>query len=140
PTIWGVGSDLFALLVTYHQHGEQKHATASWLSRLAQHPAEVLGFDDARHWSERTAIMLCMQTTDTSIELYWRDGLLRSRHGPGEAPLVHIPIVEEFVNRLSKKMDSREAATIMETFNRTATAHFTGGIPLGDSSMRGAVD
>ena len=29
PTVWGVGSDLFALLVTYHQHGEQRHPTAS---------------------------------------------------------------------------------------------------------------
>ena len=81
PTIWGVGSDLFAFLVTYHQHGEQKHPTASWLKELIEHPAQVLSFDDARHWSERTVIMLCMQTTDTSIELYWHDGLLRSRHG-----------------------------------------------------------
>ena len=38
----------------------------------------MLGFDDARHWSERMAVLLCMQTTDTSIELYWHDGRLRS--------------------------------------------------------------
>jgi hypothetical protein len=31
PTIWGVGSDVFAFLVTHHHHGEQKHATAAWL-------------------------------------------------------------------------------------------------------------
>ena len=61
-------------------------------SELIEHPAEVLGFDDARHWSERTVIMLCMQTTDTSIELYWHDGLLRSRHGSGTPPSVHIPV------------------------------------------------
>ena len=34
-----------------------------------------------RHWSERTVIMMCSQTTDTSIELYWDEGRLRSRHG-----------------------------------------------------------
>jgi cholesterol oxidase len=140
PVYYGVGSSVLALLTTYHLHGEQKHPIASWLKELAEHPTQVLGFADLRHWSERTAIMLCMQTTDTSIELYWHDGLLRSRHGSGTPPSVHIPVVEEFADRLAKKMDSREGATLSEVINRTATAHFTGGIPIGDSSESGAVD
>ena len=106
PVYWGVGNDLFAFLVTYHQHGEQKHPTAAWVKELIEHPTEVLSFDDPRHWSERTVIMLCSQTTDTSIELYWHDGRLRSRH-TGTPPSVHIPIVEEFVDRMAAKMDSR---------------------------------
>ena len=140
PVYYGVGSSLFALLFTRHQHGEQKHPLASWLKELIEHPTEVLGFFDVRHWSERMAIMLCMQTTDTSIELYWHDGLLRSRRGSGTPPTVHIPVVEEFADRLSKKMDSREGALVTEVINRTATAHFTGGIPIGDRSETGAVD
>jgi cholesterol oxidase len=140
PVYWGVGSDLFAFLVTYHQHGEQKHATASWLKELITHPSHVLSFDDARHWSERTVVMLCMQTTDTSIELYWHDGLLRSRHGSGTAPSVHIPIVEDFVDRMAKKMDTGEGALRFEAVNKTASAHFVGGIPIADSSESGAVD
>jgi cholesterol oxidase len=139
PTIWGVGSDLFALLVTYHQHGEQKHATASWLRQLARHPGKVLGFDDARHWSERTVIMLCMQTTDTSIELYWHDGLLHSRHSAAPPP-VHIPVIEDFVDRVARKMNGGEGALLFEAINRNASAHFVGGIPIGESSDSGAVD
>jgi cholesterol oxidase len=139
PTIWGVGSDLFALLVTYHQHGEQTHATASWLKQLVEHPGQVLGFDDARHWSERTVIMLCMQTTDTSIELYWHDGLLHSRHSSTPPP-VHIPVIEDFVDRVAKKMDGGEGALLFEALNRNASAHFVGGIPIGESSEDGAVD
>ena len=139
PTIWGVGSDLFALLVTYHQHGEQKHATASWLKQLARHPGQVLGFDDARHWSERTVIMLCMQTTDTSIELYWHDGLLHSRHSSTPPP-VHIPVIEDFVDRVARKMDGGEGALLFEAINRNASAHFVGGIPIGETSESGAVD
>ena len=104
PVYWGVGSDLFAYLVTQHQHGEQAHPTAAWLRQLLEHPGEVLSFDDARHWSERTVIMLCSQTTDTSLELYWHDGRLRSRHGSGAAPAVHIPVVEDFVERLAHRM------------------------------------
>jgi len=140
PVYYGVGSSVLALLSTYHLHGEQKHPIAAWLRRLIEHPTEVLGFDDLRHWSERTAIMLCMQTTDTSTELYWDGVMLRSRHGSGTPPSVHIPIVEEFVDRLAKRMDSREGATVSEIINRIATAHFTGGITIGDSSESGAVD
>ena len=139
PVYWGVGNDLFAFLVTYHQHGEQKHPTAAWVKELIEHPTEVLSFDDPRHWAERTVIMLCSQTTDTSIELYWHDGLLRSRH-TGTPPAVHIPIVEEFVDRMAAKMGGHEGALPFEVINRTASAHFTGGIPIGDSSETGAVD
>ena len=139
PTIWGVGSDVFAFLVTYHQHGEQKHATASWLKELVGHPGQVLGLSDPRHWSERSFIALCMQTTDTSIELYWHDGLLRSRPS-GTPPSVHIPVIEEFVDRWARKLDSREGAVLFEVINRNASAHFVGGIPIGESSESGAVD
>ncbi|CAH2405782.1 GMC oxidoreductase [Mesorhizobium escarrei] len=140
PVYYGVGSNAMALLFTYHLHGEQKHPFASWLRQLIEHPTDVLSFDDARHWSERSAIMLCMQTTDTSLDLYWQNGLLRSRRGSGKPPSVHIPVVEEFSERLAKKMGSREGALRFEVINRTATAHFTGGIPIGDSSKSGAVD
>ena len=59
---------------------------------------------------------------------------------PARLPSVHIPIVEEFVDRMAAKMDGREGALPFEVINRTASAHFTGGIPIGDSSETGAVD
>jgi hypothetical protein len=37
-------------------------------------------------------------------------------------------------------MDSHEGALLTEVINRPATAHFTGGIPIGDGSKSGAVD
>ena len=139
PTFWGVGSDLFALLGTYHQHGEQKHPTESWLKELFSHPTEVLRPADPRHWSERSFVALCMQTADTSIELYWHDGLLRSKPS-GTPPPVHSPVIEDFVDRLAEKLGANEAALLTEVINRNASAHFVGGIPIGDSSETGAVD
>jgi cholesterol oxidase len=139
PTVWGVGSDVFAFLVTYHQHGEQKHATTSWLKELVGHPGQVLSFSDPRHWSERSFIALCSQTTDTSIELYWHDGVLRSRPS-GTPPPVHIPEIEDFVDRVAEKMGSGQGAVLFEVINRNASAHFIGGIPIGDSTESGAVD
>jgi cholesterol oxidase len=140
PVFYGVGSDVMTLMTTYHQHGEQKHATLGWLKELVEHPGKVLGSLDARHWSERMATMLCMQTTDTSIELYWHDGMLRSRHGSGTPPSVHIPVVEEFADRLTKKMHAEQRALDFEVLDRTASAHFIGGMPIADSAEHGVVD
>jgi cholesterol oxidase len=39
-----------------------------------------------------------------------------------------------------KKTDSREGALLTETINRTASAHFIGGIPIGENRKSGAVD
>jgi len=72
--------------------------------------------------------MLCMQTTDTSIELYWHDGLLHSRHSSTPQP-VHIPVIEDFVDRVARKMTGGEGALLFEAINRNASAHFVGGIP-----------
>jgi cholesterol oxidase len=99
-----------ALLFTWHQEGHQQHPTSDCLKEFAQHPLKVLGIDDARNWSERMMGMLCMQTTDTSIELYWKDDMLHSRKGKGGPPPQHIPVVEEFADRLSKKMRAEETA------------------------------
>jgi len=81
-----------------------------------------------------------MQTTDTSIDLYWKDGLLRRRPGQGTPPSKHIPVVEDFVDRVAKKLGSGEGALLTEVINRNASAHFVGGIPIGDSSENGAID
>jgi cholesterol oxidase len=53
---------------------------------------------------------------------------------------VHIPEIEEFVDRVAQKMGSGEGAVLFEVINRNASAHFIGGIPIGESSESGAVD
>jgi cholesterol oxidase len=140
PVYYGAGSTLLALMFTAHQHGDQEHPALTWLKQLSVHPGEVLHLGDPRHWSERAAILLCMQTTDTSIELYWDGVILRSRHSAGTPPSTHIPVVEQFADRLAAKMGTHQGALFTEVINRTATAHFTGGIPIGESAKGGAVD
>ncbi|HEV3389865.1 MAG TPA: GMC family oxidoreductase [Solirubrobacteraceae bacterium] len=139
PTYWGLGSNVFAFLGTYHQHGEQKHSFESWLKEILTHPSEEILPADPRRWSERSFVALCSQTTDTSIELYWHDGLLHSKPS-GTPPSVHVPAIEDFVDRVARKLGAHEAALATEVINRNASAHFVGGIPIGESSETGAVD
>jgi len=129
-----------AFLLTYHQHAAQKHPVEGRLKELIEQPSNVLGHMDARHWSERQAVLLCMQTSDTAIELYWKDDMLRSRHGSSQAPSAHIPVVEDFADRLAKKMHGEQGALWFEVVNRTASAHFIGGMPIAESSAKGVVD
>ena len=53
---------------------------------------------------------------------------------------MHIPVIEDFVDRVAKKMGSHKGALLFEVINRNASAHFVGGIPIGDSGESGAVD
>jgi cholesterol oxidase len=53
---------------------------------------------------------------------------------------VHIPEIEDFVDRVAEKMGSGQGAVLFEVINRNASAHFIGGIPIGDSTESGAVD
>jgi cholesterol oxidase len=140
PVYYGVGSDVMAFMLTYHQQGAQKHPVEGWLKELVEHPSKVLGRVDARHWSERQVVLLCMQTSDTSIDLYWKDDMLRSRHGSGTPPSTHIPVVEEFADRVARKMHGDQAALWFEVLNRTASAHFIGGMSIAENPDHGVVD
>ena len=137
PAYWGVGNDLFAFLVTYHQHGEQKHPTASWLKEIVEHPSEVifrrpapLGRADSRH-----ALLADDRHVDRAV---LADGLLRSGHR--HAALRAHPGDRGVRRPGGEQMGGHEGALPIEVINRTASAHFIGGIPIGESSETGAVD
>jgi cholesterol oxidase len=53
---------------------------------------------------------------------------------------VHVPAIEDFVDRVAKQLGAREAALATEVINRNASAHFVGDIPIGEGSETGAVD
>jgi cholesterol oxidase len=53
---------------------------------------------------------------------------------------VHVKAIEDFVDRVAKHLDSDEAALLTEVINRNASAHFVGGIPIGETPDSGAVD
>ena len=81
-----------------------------------------------------------MQTPDTSIELYWNDGMLRSRHGAGTPPSTHIPVVDDFAEARGEDARRARGAVDFEVINRTASAHFIGGMPIAETTESGVVD
>ena len=56
------------------------------------------------------------------------------------APIRVNLIAPGFVDRVATRLGAHEAALATEVINRNASAHFVGGIPIGESSETGAVD
>jgi len=48
--------------------------------------------------------------------------------------------VEAFADRLARKMHGEESALYTEVVNRTASAHFIGGITIGERAEQGVID
>ena len=47
---------------------------------------------------------------------------------------------EEFADRLAKKMRADERSLDFEALDRTASAHFIGGMPIAETTDHGVVD
>jgi cholesterol oxidase len=110
------------------------------LKKMLESPSEVMRIADPRHWSERTIILLVMQSRDESIDLRWENGHLRSEHGEGGALKTKIEIADEVLERLAAKTGADKEAFWFEAIHRTATAHFIGGVGIGDNADEGAID
>ena len=106
---------------------------------------------NAAHWSERTVILLTMQTHDNSIVTYtrrrwWSFGrrVLTSRQGHGMANPDYIGPAHEATRRMYELMGGAGHAfaggTIGEPFGIPMTAHFMGGACIGDSPESGVID
>ncbi|MFV0524000.1 MAG: GMC oxidoreductase [Acidimicrobiales bacterium] len=140
PNFFGVGSDAMGMILNWHQEGHQEHPLEDLIKEAIEHPSKVFGSFDVRNWSERTTALLCMQTKDNFLDLRWEDGLLRSKEGPGDAVRVHIPEVEAFADKVAKRLDAKEEALVFEHIRMAASAHFIGGITIGETADTGAVD
>ncbi|MFV0259594.1 MAG: GMC oxidoreductase [Acidimicrobiales bacterium] len=140
PTFFGVGSNAWAMLFNWHQEGPQKHPLADLVREAVLHPKKVFGNFDARNWSERTVLLLCMQTKDNYIDLFWHDGMLHSKQGGGDPVTVHIPEVEAFADKVAERMGANQEALIFEHIDMAASAHFIGGITIGETADTGAID
>jgi cholesterol oxidase len=102
---------------------------------------------DARHWSERTVILLVMQTHDNSITTYTKRSWLRlgrrrltSRQGHGIPNPDYIPEAHEATRRLADHMGGYPGSTLGEPFGVPMTAHFMGGACISDAPATGVID
>jgi cholesterol oxidase len=146
PVRYGRGSNAMGLLQTISTDGAS--SVPRWLQALrflARHPVQSARLLNVHRWSERTVILLVMQSLDNSITTYTRRGLFgrrryTSRQGHGEPNPAFIQAGYDANQLAAKHIGGMAGGTWGEVFNVPLTAHFIGGCPIGTSSSSGVID
>lgn len=129
PVRYGPGSNLLALLATALVDDPTKRLRKA-LRTIAGRDVRL--YVDPRHWSDRTIVLLGMQSLDNSITLYTRRGRLRSRTGIGVPNPVWVPAMHDLARRLADEIDGVPLGALTELVGRPVTGHFLGGCAIGD--------
>ncbi|APE37081.1 cholesterol oxidase [Nocardia mangyaensis] len=147
PVRYGIGSSSMAgLLTLMTDGGGNVPRVLKWLSAVVRHPINLLNlFVGLRSWSRRTIIALVMQTHDNSITVLpkrtWTGKVkLTSKQGHGEPNPTWIPAANEATRLMAEEIGGVPFSSIGEIFNVPMTAHFLGGVVIGDSTNNGVVD
>jgi cholesterol oxidase len=147
PVRYGKGSNLMAGLQTVLTDGDAAEPRwRTWLREMWRERANVRDLYDLRHWSERSVIVLVMQSLDNSITTFTKRNPLTgrrhvtSRQGHGAPNPTWIPAGNEATRRIADLLGGKAGGSIGEPFNRPLTAHFIGGCAIGTDPSTGVVD
>ena len=141
------GSNALGLIATILVDGGGRFPRPlKFLCSVLRHPLRFLKSLSVYRWSERSVILLVMQSCDNSIRLKWRSGhkrkvKLRSVAGVGEPNPTFIPEANEAARIAAKLIDGDAMGGINEALLDTpVTAHILGGCVMGENSQTGVID
>jgi cholesterol oxidase len=146
PVRYGKGSNAMGLLQTVATDGSLD--VPRWkqaLQSFRRHPFATVRQLRTRGWSERTVILLVMQSLDNSITTFTRRGLFGrrryvSRQGHGEPSPAFIPSGHQADVLAAKHIGGLPGGTWGELANIPLTAHFIGGCAIGAAPEDGVID
>ncbi|MBB3049087.1 cholesterol oxidase [Prauserella isguenensis] len=146
PVRYGKGSNAMSLLQTIATDGSLAEPRWKQLAKyMLKHPMKSLKMLNGYKWSERTVILLVMQSLDNSITTFTKRGLFgrrryTSKQGHGEPNPTFIPAGHEATQRTAEHIDGVPGGTWGEIFDIPLTAHFIGGAPIGTNADDGVID
>ncbi|SMC89030.1 FAD-dependent oxidoreductase [Kibdelosporangium aridum] len=142
PVRYGKGSNAMSLLQTIATDGASD--VPRWkqaLRFMVKHPIQTARLLNGYRWSERTVILLVMQSLDNSITTYVdKRGKYTSKQGHGEPNPSFIPAGHQANQLTAKHIGGVAGGTWGEIFDVPLTAHFIGGCPIGEDSSTGVID
>ncbi len=150
PVRYGPGSNFMGMLSTLLTEGDRPGEPSvprakRFLAALRSDPRSFLRSLSVRRWSERTTVMLVMQSLDNSLNVSLKRNLfgkrtLASTQGTGEPNPAWIPEAHEVATRFAEKTGGEARGTWTEALNIPMTAHILGGAVIGDSPRTGVID
>jgi cholesterol oxidase len=142
PVRYGRGSNAMSLLQTVATDGAIE--VPRWkqaLRFMVRHPLRTARLLNGYRWSERTVILLVMQSLDNSITTYVdKRGRYTSRQGHGEPNPSFIPAGHRANELTAKHIGGVAGGTWGEIFDVPLTAHFIGGCPISETPADGVID
>jgi cholesterol oxidase len=115
--------------------------------RLITRPQDLIASLFKSKWSERTTILLVMQTEDNMVNVrlgrngwtFFRPGLVFEK-GHKETIPTKIEIGHQITNRLAELMKGTPVGSVAETLlGMPTTAHIMGGCPIGLTPEEGVI-
>ncbi|MFT4704434.1 MAG: cholesterol oxidase [Bradymonadia bacterium] len=146
---YGEFADAMAPLTTVHVGGGRLPRQLYFIAAALKRPFQFLKqFVWPFGWSRRTAIVLAMQATDTSMELryerkwYWPfSRSLSSDWGERTPPPTFMPDVHRITQKIAEKMGGEPGSILPEVaLDTTTTAHILGGCPMGADQSQGVIN
>lgn len=146
PVRYGKGSNLMGMLGTILTDGEEGTPRWKvWVRDMAKNPGDAVRSFSVRHWSEKGAIALVMQSVDNSITVHtvksklgrWK---MTSRQGDGEPNPTWIPAANDASRRIAEKIDGFPMGQLGDLLDAPMTAHFVGGACIGADPEHGVID
>ena len=143
---YGKGSNALSMLQTVATDGSLPTSRlAQALRTIARHPLTWLKVINPRRWSERTLLLLVMQSVDNSITTYTEPGRFgrrkfTSKQGHGEPNPTFIPAGHEANLSTAKHIGGVPGGSWGEVFGMPMTAHFLGGATIASSVDLGVID
>lgn len=146
PVRYPKGSNLMGLLGTILVDGGGRvPRQLKFLGRVISHPIAFLRSLSVYRWSERTIILLVMQSLNNSLKVRAKKGplglRLTSSQGEGDPNPTYIPAANEAARLTADEIGGYPTSSINEVIlNVPTTAHILGGACVGEAPEAGVID
>ncbi len=140
------GSNAMGLLATVLVDGGGRiPRQVRFVGEVLRHPVRFLKSLSVRKWSQKTVILLVMQSSDNSINLRWRNRRgrvrLRSEQGTGAPNPTFIPEAVDAARKAAEIMGGDAFGSVNEALlDVPVTAHILGGCVIGADAQHGVLD
>lgn len=141
PVRYPPGSNVMGLLGTVLVDGGGRvPRQLRYLGEIARRPLAFLRGLSVRRWSQRTVILLVMQTRPSALRVLRRRGRLTTEQGGDPVPS-YIPIANEAARIAADVIGGDPGSALNEVLlDVPITAHLIGGACIGSTPEAGVVD
>jgi cholesterol oxidase len=145
-TYGSAGDSMSALFTLLVGDGSKLTRPLKLLGAMLRHPMRLARVTWPRGWSQRTIIVLVMQSLDNAIALRARRGRfgsvrLKTEQDPERPNPTFIPAANQFAAWLAERTGGIAQSGLTEAVaNIPTTAHILGGAVIGGDPTRGVID